>query len=81
MLLYIYNLFCSNFRKQVKNFTIRKATNPNQRGAQASADVTERSVITSTKAYHSQQPSLLTQEERDALVPKEVKVENPWIYE
>jgi len=27
------------------------------------------------------EPSLLTQEENDALQPKEVKVENPWIYE
>ena len=27
------------------------------------------------------EPSLLTQEENDALQPKDVKVENPWIYE
>jgi hypothetical protein len=26
-------------------------------------------------------PSLLTEEENEALKPKEVKVENPWIYE
>jgi hypothetical protein len=27
------------------------------------------------------QPSLLSQEEQEALKPKDVKVENPWIYE
>ena len=26
-------------------------------------------------------PSLLTEEENEALKPKEVKVDNPWIYE
>ena len=30
-------------------------------------------------ASHNQ--SLLTQEEQEALKPKDVKVENPWIYE
>jgi hypothetical protein len=32
-------------------------------------------------ASSQQQPSLLSQEEQEALKPKEVKVENPWIYE
>lgn len=33
------------------------------------------------KTNNGQGPSLLTEEENEALKPKEVKVDNPWIYE
>ncbi len=33
------------------------------------------------KNQNNGEPSLLTEEEQEALKPKEVKVENPWIYE
>jgi hypothetical protein len=33
------------------------------------------------QAQQAQQPSLLTEEEQEALKPKDVNVENPWIYE
>lgn len=71
----------------MKNFSIRKATNPNQaRNAGASADVAgefgqpgQPEVIQPKSAQ--MEGSLLTQEEQEALKPKDVKVENPWIYE
>jgi hypothetical protein len=34
-----------------------------------------------TKATKHHQPSLLSQEEQEQLKPKDVIVENPWIYE
>lgn len=33
------------------------------------------------QAQQAQQPSLLTEEEQEALKPQDVKVDNPWIYE
>lgn len=68
----------------MKNFSIRKATNPNQlKGVQASADFSEQDLKASANqsAMAKNEASLLTQEEQEALKPKEVKVDNPWIYE
>lgn len=38
-------------------------------------------IVQAANTSSNQQPSLLTQEEQEALKPKDVKVENPWIYE
>ena len=72
----------------MKQFTIRKATNPNARQAQASADMSDdmlgqqaHGIVTNTQPANGGEPSLLTEEENAALKPKEVKVTNPWIYE
>jgi len=77
----------------MKSFSIRKATNPNQlKGAQAQADQVDDSMKygymtgdakmgLAQNSAQPQQPSLLSQEEQEALKPKDVKVENPWIYE
>lgn len=37
--------------------------------------------MTSPRNVKPVEKSLLTEEENEALKPKEVKVENPWIYE
>jgi len=76
-------------RKQPKSFSIRKAINPNQtKNDMASADQMENSMNYGSLGgaqdqivQNNGEPSLLTQEENDALQPKDVKVENPWIYE
>ena len=70
----------------MKNFSIRKATNPSQ--LKASVDASGESQkqglagsMSGNVASADHEPSLLTEEEKEALKPKEVKVENPWIYE
>ena len=70
----------------MKNFSIRKATNPSQ--LKASVDMSGESQkqglagsMSGAIANADDGPSLLTEEEKEALKPKEVKVENPWIYE
>ena len=78
-------------RRQVKNFSIRKATNPAQlKGLRGSADglgdsLKKGQFTGATQSVGSaggpREPSLLTEEEQEALKPQEVKVENPWIYE
>ena len=76
----------------MKAFSIRKTTNPNQnRGVQGSADMNEdqfkyaakggEAAATNKVINTGEGPSLLTEEENQALKPKEVKVDNPWIYE
>ena len=76
----------------MKNFSIRKATNPAQlKGLRGSGDNLEGSLKkgqfsgVGTQSVGSVQgpgdPSLLTEEEQEALKPQDVKVENPWIYE
>lgn len=80
------------YRKQMKPFSIRKIPNPNQaKSAQAQSFLmdeqrfgmngaaTQPSGV--AQAQQAQEPSLLTQEEHEALKPKEVTVDNPWIYE
>ena len=72
----------------MKPFTIRKSTNPaSNRHHQsqmnyAPADSLMKNVMThQPDPSHRHHKSLLSQEEMDALKPKEVKVDNPWIYE
>jgi hypothetical protein len=74
----------SKKKKQMKPFSIRKIPNPNGKGG---ALAEERPGMGGTQAagvaqaQQAQQPSLLTEEEQEALKPKDVNVENPWIYE
>lgn len=78
----------------MKSFSIRKIANPNQKNGAASAasqwgDEQKfgmhgqggNQAAGVAQAHQAQQPSLLTEEEQEALKPKEVTVENPWIYE
>lgn len=77
----------------MKNFSIRKLANPNQSRGTSSAAFTADDAqrfgasggagqdARAQQYANGGQPSLLTEEEQEALKPKEVQVENPWIYE
>lgn len=76
----------------MKSFAIRKATNPNQLRSSQAEDMASEQLkheyatgdgVTGspTRAPKPQAASLLSQEEQEQLKPKDVIVENPWIYE
>lgn len=71
----------------MKPFTIKKATNQapskiNQSMmSQGPMDSQMQSYATGSPQKPFNGQSLLSQEEQEALKPKEVKVDNPWIYQ